>query len=92
MDFELPGDDDPRRVAVRTWLDFRGKRKGPLHELFLEPLARIPIPAAPPRVAAHSAALARALTHASEAGASDGVRHALDEAVAAAYGLSTGEP
>ena len=21
MDFELPGDDDPRRVAVRAWLD-----------------------------------------------------------------------
>jgi adenine-specific DNA-methyltransferase len=67
-------------AVVRTWLEWRGKRKGHLFEFFREPLARIPVPPGP-RHAPAIAALAREVARGVEA------RAELERQVAAAYGV-----
>src|SRR5207244_8049646 len=72
-------------AVARAWVRWRGKRKGKLCELFLEPLAKIPVPAAPPAKVRRIAELARQV----EAG--EGVREELESAVVEAYGLTDPE-
>ena len=81
-------------AAVAAWLTWRGKRKGGLFELFLEPLARIPIPAPEHPLAPRIAALARALAGRAGAPAKDEAatllqRRNLDTLAAQAYGVSS---